>query len=318
MNMPEPNANPPEAVSNPKALFWYLTLFFSLDVMAVALGGLWFQFVNKWLGLNIPGSGIGGFFSQEAVKMEIASLLVAGPVFFLMSRLVRRALHRGALSPENRVRMWISYIILFLVVAVAVGDLIRTLFAVLSGDFTVRFLLKALAILIIAVYIFVYYRLELKAKDALTSSKLPKRLCWVAVAVIAASLLISFFVIESPRLTRQKAFDRTRVEDLSSIKSAVDSYYYEYGKLPASLEEMRATRWFNLIDNENGKPYEYKATGKDAYTLCAEFTLSSKDQGSVDYRYEPYQEFVHDAGRVCFDRVVSAQPEGMKKMPVSP
>jgi len=307
--MPEERVNPPEAVSNPKALFWYLTLFFSLDVVAVALGGLWFQFVNKWFGLNIPSGAIGGLFSQEAVKMEIASLLVAGPVFFLMSRLVRRALHRGALSPENRVRMWISYIILFLVVAVGVGDLIKTLFAVLAGDFTVRFLLKAAAILAIAAYIFIYYRLELKAKDALTGSKLPRTVVLVAIGVIAVSLIASFFVIESPRLTREKAFDRTRVEDLAFIKSAVDSYYYEYGKLPASLEEMRATRWFNPIDNESEKPYEYRATGKDTYALCANFALSSKDQGSVDYRYEPYQEFVHDAGHVCFDRMVSNRPE---------
>jgi len=316
--MPEQNTAP-EQVSNPKALFWFLTLFFSLDVMAVALGGLWFQFVNKWLNLGVSYGVVSSSFSQEAVKMEIASLIVATPVFFYMAWLVRRALRRGSLSPENRVRMWISYIILFLVVAISVGDLIRTLFAVLNGDFTVRFLLKALAILAIAAFIFVYYRLELKTEDALASSKLPKAMGLAAIVVIAVSLVSSFFVIESPRLTREKAFDRNRMDNLQSIKYAVDNYYYEYGKLPATLEELKVNQgYLEISDKENGKAYEYRVTGKEAFVLCADFSLASNEQTEIDGRYAPYNDYYHDAGHVCLDRVVSARPDEAKKPAVAP
>lgn len=314
--MSEQNKLPPEAVSGPKALFWFLTLFFSLDIAAISLGGLWFQFVNKWYKIDISYGIVAGSFSQESIKMEIASIMIAAPVFFFVSWLVRRAFKNGSLAPDNRVRMWITYIILFLVVALAIGDLIRSLFAVLNGDFTMRFLLKALTILLIAGYIFVYYWFELKAKDALSASKMPKLMSLAAAIVILASVVPAFFLVEAPKLSRQKAFDRTRVENLSGIKYAVDSYYYEYKKLPSSLEELQVNRgYLEIVDKETGKQYEYRATGNDAFELCADFTISSKDLSDENYRYPPYSEFLHDAGHVCFNRVVSAQPDAMKLAP---
>ncbi len=301
--MNQQNEQQPEIVKGPKALFWFLTLFFALDVVAPALGGMWFQFINKWLPINVgqaPGS-----FSQEAIKMEIASLIVAAPVFYLMCHLIRKALRKGSMAADNKVRLWITYIILFLVVAISAGDLIRTVFALLNGDYTVRFLLKALVILIIAAYIFCYYWPEARSKTALVGSKRPKIMGLAALAAIVVSVVAAFFLIDTPAVSRVKAFDRARAQKLQEIKYTIDNYYYEYKKLPASLDELRQSRGLNIVDEETGKQFEYRIMGNESYELCADFKLSNKNLNRDDQVYFGDASFLYDAGRNCFTRNVS-------------
>ncbi|MFA5022106.1 MAG: DUF5671 domain-containing protein [Patescibacteria group bacterium] len=319
-NIPNQTTKPltSQVVKGPKALFWYLALFFTLGITAFSTGGLWFQFINKWFGTEINYGQAVRAFSQSAIKWEMASLIVSVPVFFIFTLLVRKALKNGSLAPDNKVRLWVTYIILFIVIAVSVGDLIATTFSLLNGDFTVRFLLKSLTILVIAIWMFVYYWLEIRSHSSLTDSKLPKIMGIITLAVVIVSFIGTFFIIESPVQARKNAFDRTRVNDLQNIKYAVDSYYQEFNKLPTTLDELIQSRgYLNIIDPETAKPYEYKSTGSDSYQLCAQFSNSNKGQVNDYYNYPNYNEFLHDAGHSCFDRkAVSAdQPAKMLQKP---
>lgn len=292
-------------VKGPKALFWFLTLFFTLGTTAFALGGLWFQFINKWFPLEVNYGYVNAAFSQSTLKMQIAALLVAAPIFFFVSWLVRKAFKNASLSPHNKVRTWITYIILFFLVATAIGDLITTIFKLLDGDFTARFLLKALTILVIVSWMFVYYLSELKSDKALTDSNLPKMFCIISVIVILISLVASFFIIQSPKESRKVAFDQTRVNNLDQIKYTIDSYYSEFQKLPKSLDDLKTTNNYLLIVDPNTKnPYEYIVIGETDYQLCAEFETSNKDQVDQNYNIYPEGGYLHDVGRTCFDRSV--------------
>lgn len=297
-------------IKGPKALFWYLTLFFSLSITAFAIGGLWFQFINKFLPKAINNSYSMSFdrISQTAVKMEIASLIIAVPVFFLLSFFIRKALAAGYLAVESKIRLWISYIILFFVVAIAVGDLIAILFSFLDGDFTNRFLLKAFAILFIVAWIFSYYFLELKSHVALVGSNLPKIIGILSLVIIVISIIGSFFIIDSPMQTRKKAFDQKRVNNISSIKSSVQSYYTQKGSLPASLADLQANYGYGQInDPETGLPLEYKIINATSYKLCADFDTNSEDQVNNGYSYDYYgnNSLNHPSGHYCFDVTVS-------------
>lgn len=295
-----------KSVHGPKALFWFLTLFFTLGITAFNTGNIWFQYINKWVSQEVSGGVVRAAFSQGSLKFAVASLLVAGPIFFFVSYLIRKALKNGDLSPKNKVRAWTTYIILFITIAIAIGDLIATVFSVLDGDYTARFLLKSLSILIIVGWIFTYYWLELRSPNSLNDTKLPKTIGIITAVVIFVSLVGAFLLVDSPAVARAKAFDQTRVNNLSEIRYTIDSYYNKFEKLPESLNDLDDQRAFlQKTDPETNQPYEYKIIDEKSYELCADFNTSIKGLTEKDERfYYGPDGFVYEEGRNCFTKKV--------------
>ncbi len=292
-----------KAVRGPKALFYYLALFFTLGITAFAVGTIWYQFINTWFPLEIS-YGVSAPFSQAALKFQIASLLWGTPIFFLFSVLLRRALNKGTLDPNNRVRLWVTHIILFIVLVIALGDLIATTYALLNGDYTARFLLKSLTILLITGWISTYYVLELRAQDYLIKNRLPKIFAGVTIAVIVASLVGSFFLLDSPAASRRAAFDQTRESNLQNISSAISDYYATEEKLPASLSDINVYG-SSITDPKTKQPYDYRAIDATSYELCATFESSNKDRDTKgETSYYGYTDFTHDAGYQCFKQTL--------------
>ncbi|TSC95530.1 MAG: hypothetical protein Athens101410_484 [Parcubacteria group bacterium Athens1014_10] len=296
-------------VKGPKALFWYLVLFFTLGITAFSTGGLWFQFINKWFPKEVFYEVIQAF-DQAALKGQISALLIAAPVFFIFTLLIRKALKNGDLTADNKVRLWITYIILFLVVAIAIGDLISAIFSLLNGDFTARFLLKSLTILIIVGWIFTYYWLELRSPKSLTDSNIPLIMGRTTLGIIIISFISALFMAESPAEARRKAYDQTVVSNLQEIKYSLDNYYQEYNSLPVSLNDLKSYRqYIKITDPKTGKAYEYRITGGNSYELCADFQTSNKEQRN-NYYQQPYpydnNEFIYQPGRNCFNKKVSS------------
>ncbi|MFA6321927.1 MAG: DUF5671 domain-containing protein [Candidatus Buchananbacteria bacterium] len=307
-------------VHGPKALFWFLTLFFTLGISAFSIGGLWFQVINKFFTKEIQYGQVVSAFSQNVLKWQIAALIIAVPVYFILAILIRRALKNGQLQANNKVRLWITYIILFIVVAVAVGDLITATFYLLNGDFTTRFFLKSLAILLIVSWIFVYYWLEIRSEKSLTTSWLPKIMGITTVAVIVVSFVGSFFIVESPAMARKRAYDATRLNDLSTIKYSVDNYYQEYKKLPDTLDALKTNNaYLKIVDPKSNQPYEYQVIDQITYELCANFDLSNKNitPDATNY-YLGDGQFLYDAGRNCFTRKANDYFKGNQPAEVVP
>jgi hypothetical protein len=63
------------------------------------------------------------------------------------------------------VRKWLTYITLYIATGIIIGDLITLLTYVLNGDLTLRFVLKVLAVLLIAGSIFGYYLWDLRTEE---------------------------------------------------------------------------------------------------------------------------------------------------------
>ncbi len=158
----------PLAVPRPKPYlsareaFLFLLLFSALYVSAFNLGSLLFQFINR----AFPDAATPGSYSGENVRWAVSSLIVAFPVFLYMSRLTGRAIRSEPGMRGSRVRRDLTYLTLFIAALVLVGDLIALVYNFLGGELTIRFLLKVLAIGVIAGGCFGYYLWDLRRDEA--------------------------------------------------------------------------------------------------------------------------------------------------------
>lgn len=141
--------------------FMYLVLFFCLYITAFSFGTLLFQFINRWI--VDPLRSYSG--SLEAIRMAVASLIIAFPIFLWLSYRMRRSIAKQPEKKSSKVRKWLTYITLFIAAAVIIGDLISLLFNLLSGELTIRFALKVLAVLLIAGSIFGYYLWDFRREE---------------------------------------------------------------------------------------------------------------------------------------------------------
>ena len=141
--------------------FLYLLMFLTLYISAVSFGTLLFQFTNHWL----PDPLSSDYYldeSRHAIRMGTASLIIAYPIFFYISTVIRKMLAKDALRRLSRIRKWLTYMTLFIAADIIIGDLITLLFNFLNGDLTLRFAIKCLIILIISGAIFGYYLWDLR------------------------------------------------------------------------------------------------------------------------------------------------------------
>ena len=301
-----------------KALFWYLSMFFTLGIVAFATGAVWYQLINKLVPTDVLPYGVYLAFSQSAVKSAIAALIVGTPFFFLFMTAIRRAIKKAQITLERGVRLWISYLILFLVVAIAIGDVITFVTRFLGGDFTLRFVLKVVTILVITGWIFLYFWLDLKSDDALKTSKLPRTLGAVTLVVIIATLVGGFFIIDSPATSRAKAFDQDRLNDISQLQYQVQDFYRRNAALPATLTELEAEGYSlqNVLrDPQTDELYEYAVIDNTHFELCASFTTDNRNDSETERFYGPGgKNFAHGAERTCYTEAAELI-DGLKPLP---
>ena len=134
-------------------------------------------------------------------------------------------------------------------------------------------------------------------------------LAFIASAFVAAVVVASFTIMQSPGTARLKRADITRSDDLAAIRMAVRSYYKAEGHLPESLAPLTDRLASNRFrDPLTQQPYEYRILDPEHFELCATYALEAPlDAGS---RYmEPGEEDlgVHGPGRQCF-RIAAAPP----------
>jgi hypothetical protein len=120
-----------------------------------------------------------------------------------------------------------------------------------------------------------------------------------ATAIAAAA--IAMITLGSPGEERARRLDERRTDDLAALSRLVDLYWTRYGKLPASLDDLRREGGSDLAvlaDPVTKDAYEYRTVDTDTYELCARFERESSHdpRASVDVFWS------HSAGRRCFQR----------------
>jgi hypothetical protein len=93
----------------------------------------------------------------ERIRFGVSVLIVTAPLYLWLTVRERRKLVRDPALYRSAIRKWLTYIALLLASATLLGDLIATIYALLTGDFTLQFLLKAVIVGLVAGGIFLFY-----------------------------------------------------------------------------------------------------------------------------------------------------------------
>lgn len=141
--------------------FIYLLLFVCLYISAYNFGALLFNFINTWF----PDVTQYDYYNYTGMRMSIASLIVAFPLYLWLSSLTQKAIAKDREKRSSKIRKWLTYVTLFIAASVIIGDTIALLFKLLGGELTTRFFLKVLVILFIAGMIFGYYLWDLRKDE---------------------------------------------------------------------------------------------------------------------------------------------------------
>lgn len=278
--------------NSPKFAFWYLLSLVALVFMAFSVGAIIFQVINKYIP-DVVAYNYQISISMELLKFAISALIVATPLYFWMQYLIFRSLKSGELDKEVGVRKWLTYFILLVTAVVVIGYLIAVINSLLDGELTTKFILKTLTVIFIAAVIFSFYFYDIKREDvAKGSDKMIKIYLFGSLAIILASLIFSFTMIESPAQARNRKIDQQIINNFYSINAAVDNYYRANKKLPENLEILLNTDDNALFENNIVNPstqnkIEYKVVASDKFDLCTDFlTDSAQEQYRSEWKYK--------------------------------
>ena len=290
--------------------FLNLLTLITLGWFSISLGRLLFVIIEKTV-----GDSKDNFFymmGPNPFSWPIASLLIITPIFLAVSGLLHRQYKNGRLE-KGAIYRWLTYFMLLVSSIIIIGDLIKLVDNLLSGDYKIDTILKILTVLVIAVCIFLYYLYDLKREDY-TKRSLVAQIAFTTVIVMAlASIVSGFLVADSPKLAREKKMDLERVNHLSQLSYSLEDFYRQNDGLPTDLSEKR---YAYFVDPETKQLYEYRKISPNSYELCATFTHeASVPDGMTPYYPEPRGDGAdwnfHTAGRECYERKIDTEPEGV-------
>ena len=294
----------PTRYDTPRDVFLQLLATVTLYISAISVIALGWQYVNVLLPdpLNFYYVSI-----TDTVRRAAASVVVAWPVFLLISWLIYRDIATNAAKAASRVRKWLVYLTLFLSAVTIMIDLITLIYRFFGGDLTTAFGLKVLAVLVVAVAVFGYYFWDLKRVNFAPALKL--RLAAGGASVVLLILIVAgFLVVGSPATQRQRRFDDRRSSDLQSVQYEIINYWQQKGRLPATLADLTnsVTGYSAPVDPTTNQPYSYSTSGQLSFALCASFQQPTAALGAAAIRPigGGVDSWEHGVGTTCFDRTI--------------
>ncbi len=164
IDFPTPVPRPRPYVSAREAFFYGL-MFAALAMTAWHLVALLHNLIDHWVADPLTENG--GRYALSSTRWSIAALIVFTPTFLVLNRRTVQATKADPGKRRSGVRKWLGYVTLFLASITLLGDLMAVIYALLSGDLTLRFILKAVVVAGVAGAIFAYFRQEAEdARDA--------------------------------------------------------------------------------------------------------------------------------------------------------
>lgn len=277
-----------------KEAFFYLLIFSTLATWTIGLGCLAFVLIDRWLADPLF-SGYQQAFDTYTITTSLASLIVAFPLYLLISRTVIREATAHPEKLDSSIRKWLTYMALVIAAAVFMGDLIAALAYLLRGELTSRFLSKSFVVLALSGSIFFYYFGGLRKADS-PGRKLSrdKLMAGLSSAIVAVMLVLGFTQSGLPRKQRELRADNQRISHLYQLSNAIRNYWTSHAsQLPTGFDQLPGIAFTDPITHT---PYEYRPIRAGEYELCATFARRSERE-HPEAGPNPW---VHLAGHQCF------------------
>ena len=163
LDVPVPS---PHGASTARETFTYFAAFGGLYTWVIALVVLVFTFINlHWVDAAEVHASYASYrlqWAHSAIRQSIAAILVSFPLFLWLWRSILREIARHPEKASSKVRIALTYISLGVAVITLVSDVITLVFFLLEGELTTRFVLKVVALFLIAGSACVYLMLTLR------------------------------------------------------------------------------------------------------------------------------------------------------------
>lgn len=288
-----------------KDAFFYLLIFSALATWTIAFGSLAFTLVDSWFTDTLFSSAYPPY-EVSSASWSLASIIVAFPVYLLLSRAVVRDVRAHQEKLNSPVRKWLTYLALVIAACVFIGDLITALTYFLQGEITTRFLSKAFVVLVLSGGVFFYYFGGLRDTESGGVRARFSRDAWMAAAstaCVVVLLALGFGFTGAPKRLRAQRADSRRVQDLFELSHEITKQWNANGhKLPEHLDELRNVP---LSDPMTRDAYDYRAGDGSKYELCASFDAPSRN----DDQSTGAKQWKHPAGYHCFSLDAAEPPE---------
>lgn len=301
----------PEIKRNiPRDVFLHLLALVTLYWSSISFVTLLWQFINRFFPDALNNYYYYGGFTGP-IRFAVASLIIVFPIFIFVSWYLNRIYAKESEVRESKIRKWLIYLTLFIASLVIIGDLVTVINTFLGGEIKIRFILKALSILLVAGTIFGYYLDDVRKS---TPTKLAKYFAWATSIVILVAVIGSFFIVGSPATARLVGFDEQKISDLQEIQYQIVNYYQSKETLPTYLSDLKdsISGYIVPVDPQTKTPYEYNIKNAQAlsFELCANFNKPSQNVYDKTPVYPVggiNQNWDHLEGRVCFSRQIDKQ-----------
>lgn len=149
----------PQITVSARDFFVYALTFGVMITGAIYLVSLIHALIDLWMEADTFGR-------SSRIRWAISVLIVAVPVYLWLTLRDRAQLAADPALYRSGIRKWLTYLTLLLSAATLLGVLIAVIYAFLSGDFTLQFLLKALVVCLVAGLIFLFYLNDIRQGDA--------------------------------------------------------------------------------------------------------------------------------------------------------
>ncbi len=308
----------PKQKTTPKDFFLYFGAMVTLYWSAGALLALLFTIIDTALHDALT------YYADpysSGIRFAIASLIVVFPISLYLLRTIKREITNDTGKLHLSVRRWLYSLTIFVTAVTLVIDLITILNSFLGGELTTSFVLKVLAVFVVAGLVFWYSLTELRITSE-GSVSVRKEFMYGALALVFLAVIYGFIVMGSPSRIRSLRFDIDRVSALQTIQGQLVNYWQQKGKLATTLADLEdPISGFKVpMDPKTGAPYEFILGAKNAFQLCATFEQDSTSSTASSMYTKPYgageDSWVHKTGRTCFDRTIDPEfypvrPKGM-------
>lgn len=279
-----------------KDAFFYLLIFSTLATWTFGLGSLAFTLIDRWLADALFLASYSPAYDLYSAAESIACIVVAFPIYLLVSRAVLRDESRHPEKLNSPVRKWLTYMALVIAACVFIGDIIAALTYLLRGEITSRFLAKAFVVLLLSGGVFFYYFGGLRRSEESGSGAKWLSDKWMAAisgSAVVLMLVLGFSYVGSPSTQRMMRADERRIQDLYHLSDKIHDVWNKGTKLPAHLDELNGA---TLADPITRVAYEYRPKEESHYELCATFAAASLQNDAAPRS----KTWAHPEGRYCY------------------
>ncbi|MBU4314817.1 hypothetical protein KJ673_00225 [Patescibacteria group bacterium] len=311
------------SASSAKDVFSYLLMIGMLYTTVISFIALSFQYINVQFPdyLNFYYSG-----AVEIIRGAMSSLLIAWPVFILVSWMIAKDLKKDVQKSNVWIRKWMLHLTIFVTAITIIVDLITLVNYFLGGELSIRFGLKVVVILFVSALVFGYELWDLK-RDVSLKNQLPLISTIIGSILVVGWVIGGFFIVGTPAVQRDIKMDAQRVSDLQSIQYRLIDEWTTKGEIPETVAELNDPIYgfTEPTDPETKESYVYLKTGDLSFELCATFEHSSTpgdSGGQYPVAYTSFNYFSNDAmdywnhetGYKCFERTIDEELYPIKEM----